>query len=345
MTTGAIWLVAWWTLLRYRETNARRWLVALAALVALGGITRPVTMIAFLIPVGCVVLWTVWKRRAWGDLVAALPLSLAICAIVPVWGHSVLGEWGKNPYAFYQTLYFPVENPGLGVDSTPALRPLPANMTKFNEYARPMHEVHTAERLPEVLKARLLELRRGAWGDHYFLYLLAIVGALVMPASVAVALGACVLVVLAYLSIAHQPYWLIYYLELLPVLAFLSALGLWQFVTLVAELAPRRVGRARELALPALVTFVGVVSWMSPDALESYSMWHRRLAMAPGYHKSFNQLVSRIPDKKAVVFVRYAPNADVHSEPHEQRARSRGGSGVGRARSGRGESAVVAGRA
>ena len=197
VTTGAIWLVAWWTLLRYRETNARRWLVALAALVAWGGITRPVTMIVFLVPVGAIVLWTVAKRRAWVDLAAALPLSLAICAIVPVWGHAVLGEWGKNPYALYQTLYFPVENPGLGVDSTPALRSLPPDMAKFNDYARPMHEVHTAERLPTQLKARLLELRRGMWGDHYFLYLLGIVGALVMPAAVAVALGTCVLVVLA----------------------------------------------------------------------------------------------------------------------------------------------------
>src|SRR5688572_6993786 len=326
VTTGAIWLVAWWTLLRYRETSARRWLVALAALVAWGGITRPVTMIAFLVPVACVVMWTVWKRRAWGDLVAALPLSLAICAIVPLWGRSVLGEWGKNPYSYYQALYFPVENPGFGVDSTPPLRALPPDMARYNEYAVPMHAVHTAERLPEQLEARLLELRRGMWGNHYFLYLLAIAGALVMPAAVAVALGTCALTVLAYLSIAHQPYWLIYYLELFPVLAFLSALGLWQFVTLVAELAPRRVGRARELALPALVMFVGVVSWMSPDALESYSMWHRRVAMAPGYHKSFNQLVSRIPDKKAVVFVRYAPNADVHlsltnNEPDPAEAR------------------------
>ena len=312
VTTGAIWLVAWWTLLRYRETNARRWLVALAALVAWGGITRPVTMIAFLIPVGCVVLWTVSKRRAWADLAAALPLSLAICAIVPVWDHGVLGEWGRNPYAYYQTLYFPVENPGLGVDSTPALRSLPADMAKFNDYARPMHELHTAERLPEQLEERLLELRRGMWGDQYFLFLLAIVGALVMPAAVAVALGTCVLVVLAYLSIAHHSYWLIYYLEVFPVLAFLSALGLWQFVTLVAELAPRRVGRARELAVPALVTCIGLVGWLSPGTVKSFSLWHRRLAMAPAYHESFRRLVDRIPDRKAVVFVRYRSDADVH---------------------------------
>jgi len=120
VTTGAIWLVAWWTLVRYRETNSRRWLVALAALVAWGGITRPVTMIAFLIPVGCAVLWTVAKRRAWADLAAALPLSLAICAIVPVWGHGVLGEWGRNPYAYYQTLYFRWRTPDWG--STPRSR-------------------------------------------------------------------------------------------------------------------------------------------------------------------------------------------------------------------------------
>jgi hypothetical protein len=326
VTTGAIWLVAWWTLLKYRETGGRRWLVILAALVAWGGITRPVTMIAFAIPVGIVVAWTVWKRRAWGDVVAALPLSLSICAIVPIWSHSVLGEWRKNPYAFYQTLYFPVENPGLGIDSTPPLRALPADMEKFNDYARPMHAVHTAKLLPTVIETRLKELRRGMWGDNYYLYLLAILGALVMPLPVALALGTCLLVVIGYLWIAHQPYWLIYYLELFPVLAFLSALGLWQFVTLVAELRPWRVRRATPLALPALVTGVAFVCWLSPDAFESFSLWRVRLAMAPRYHESFNQLMARIPDRKAVVFVRYAPNADVllsltNNEPDAATAR------------------------
>jgi hypothetical protein len=326
VTTGAIWLVAWWTLLQYRDTGARRWLVALAALVAWGGITRPVTMIAFAIPAGGVVLWTVWKRRAWGDVGASLPLALAICAIVPVWGHGVLGTWGKNPYAFYQTLYFPVENPGFGIDSTPPERALPPDMAKFNDYARPMHAVHTRALLPKVLKARLLEIRRGMWGDHYWLYLLAIVGAVVMPLPAAMALGTCVLVVIGYLWIAHQPYWLIYYLELFPVLAFLSALGLWQLVTAVSELGPARVGRARELALPAFVVCGALALWLTPDAVESFSLWHTRLAMAPRYHESFDQLLAKIPDRKAVVFVRYAPNADVHlsltnNEPDPSSAR------------------------
>src|SRR4030095_11234672 len=200
-------------------------------------------MIAFAIPVGAVVLWSVWRRRAWGDVAAALPLALVICAIVPVWGHSVLGSWRKNPYSYYQTLYLPVENPGFGIDTTPPLRSLPPDMAKFNDYARPTHAEHTRSLLPKMIEARLLEIRRGMWGDNYFLYILAIVGALVMPLPIALALGTCVLVVIGYLWIAHQPYWLIYYLELFPVLAFLSALGIWQLVTFVAELSPRRVGR------------------------------------------------------------------------------------------------------
>jgi hypothetical protein len=326
ITTGAIWLVAWWTLLRYRETGGRRWLVLLAALVAWGGITRPVTMIAFAIPVGLVVMWTVWKRRAWGDVAAALPLAILICAIVPLWGHSVLGGWGKNPYAYYQTLYLPVENPGFGVDSTAPLRSLPPDMAKFNDYARPMHAEHTTALLGKVVEARLREIRRGMWGDNTYLYLLAILGALVMPLPVALALGTCVLVVIGYLWIAHQPYWLIYYLELFPVLAFLSALGLWQFVTLVAELAPRRVSRTLAVGLPTFVTGVALVGWMAPGAMESFSLWHVRLAMAPRYHESFRQLIAKIPDPKAVVFVRYAPNADVHlsltnNEPDPSTAR------------------------
>lgn len=312
ITTGAVWLVAWWTLLRYRETGGRRWLVALAALIAWGGITRPVTMIAFAIPVGCIVLWALWKRRAWMDGAAALPLALAICAIVPIWGHAVLGKWGTNPYGYYQEMYFPIENPGFGVDGTAPLRSLPPDMAKFNAYARPMHEVHTTANLPRVLDARLRELGSGMWGGNYFLYLLAILGALVMSAEIAVALGTCALVIVGYLTIAHQPYWLIYYLELFPVLAFLPALGLWQLVTSVHELAARRVTRSNQLSVSMVLVVTGLVAWFSPGVLDSFSQWHRQIAIAPDYQESFQGLVARIPDKKAVVFVRYAPDADVH---------------------------------
>ena len=106
----------------------------------------------------------------------------------------------------------------------------------FKEILQIQPRVIVNERVVVNQSSSLLELRRGIWGDNYFLYLLAIVGALVMPLPVALALGTCVLVVIAYLWIAHQPFWLIYYLELFPVLALLSALGLWQFVTLVSEL-------------------------------------------------------------------------------------------------------------
>src|SRR6185295_10767189 len=107
------------------------------------------------------------------------------------------------------------------------LRALPPDMAKFNDYARPMHAEHTTALLGKVVEARLREIRRGMWGDNTYLYLLAILGALVMPLPIALALGTCVLVVIGYLWIAHQPFWLIYYLELFPVLALLSALGLW----------------------------------------------------------------------------------------------------------------------
>jgi len=86
------------------------------------------------------------------------------------------------------------------------------------------------------------------------------------------------------------------------------------------------VSRARALARPALVTSVGLVCWLAPGAQASFSLWRGRLAMAPRYHESFHNLIAQIPDRKAVVFVRYAPNADVHlsltnNEPDASAAR------------------------
>jgi hypothetical protein len=311
LTTGAIWLVAWWTLLRYRETGARRWLVALAALVAWGGITRPLTMIVFAIPTGLMVLWTVWRRRAWWDVAAALPGALAICAIIPIWSHAVLGSWNATPYSYYSTLYFPIDNPGFGVNDTPGLRPLPDDMRRFVDFVRPLHVTHVPAQLPRVLGERLSELRGAIWGGNLVLQALAAIGLLAMTGPLALALTTCAGLLIAYLWFAHPAEWAVYYLEIIPVMAFLTAAGLSQVATVVAA----RLGRLATSARPTLALagmgalFVMLMAW---PVSRAHVDWRHRFALSRRYQDTFRALVAKIPDSKAIVFVRYAPDHFVH---------------------------------
>src|ERR1041385_4249553 len=84
LATGALWMVGWYALLRWRETSAPRWLVALAAGIGWMVITRPLTAVAYAIPTGAVVIWTVWRRAQWRQLGIGVLTGVAILCLFPL---------------------------------------------------------------------------------------------------------------------------------------------------------------------------------------------------------------------------------------------------------------------
>ena len=330
VTTGAIWLVAWWTLLAVSrdgraslargargarrvgwhhatgdDDRVRRFLSVSWCCGPCGSVARGVTSLA------------------------ALPLALAICAIVPLWGHRVLGGWGKNPYAYYQTRVLPGREPGPGhrLDAA-AARAAGGHGEVQRLRASHARGAHRRRCCPQVLEARLLELRRGMWGDS----LLPVSAGHRRRAGDAAAGRAGVRHVCAggdRLSLDRASAVLA---DLLPGALPGAGVPVGAGALAVrdgrggagAESGGPRAGRS---ALPALVTCVALVCWLVAGRASSRSRsgtcgsrWRR------GYHESFQQLLAKIPDRKAVVFVRYAPNADVHlsltnNEPDASSAR------------------------
>lgn len=65
--------------------------------------------------------------------------------------------------------------------------------------------------------------------------LFAALGLATMSGAVAFAVGSSAILVLSCLAYAHAPSWAVYYLEIQRVLAFLSAFGLWQLLTMVDD--------------------------------------------------------------------------------------------------------------
>ena len=154
ITTSVLWLLGWFALLKWRETAQQRWLSTVAACTGWMAITRPLTALAFALPVGAVVLWDISRQRKWRSLVYPMVLGLAIVCLLPVWNAKTTGNWRETPYALYSKIYFPFDVMGFGRDTTPATRPRPVDMQHFVQAFGPVHETHTVDRLPRILYDR-----------------------------------------------------------------------------------------------------------------------------------------------------------------------------------------------
>jgi hypothetical protein len=301
ITTGMLWLLGWWALLRWRATRRPGWLMLLAAATGLGAITRPLTMLAFAMPVGVVVLIDVVRGKHWSQLAGAMALGIACLAVLPIQNEEVLGNWRSSPLALYTRQYMPFDVIGFGYDSTPPSIGLPADLQHVQLSFIARHREHVPAQLPHILYLRVRQLALSVFGTWRMLWIpAAIVGALLIGAAGWFAVGTGLLLYLAYLLYAHEPYWTVYYLEASPVAAFVCATGL-------AWLLARASGAARELPLgTAGLTVVAIVAIAQVDWRNSRAF--RAGDQAPS--RKLEQAVRAAGNSHALVFVCHSPGND-----------------------------------
>ena len=312
-TSTALWLLAWWALLRWRDTARPGYLVALAAIAGCEFLTRPLTMLALMIPTGIVVLRIAAERRLWRDLALATAVGALILCIVPLWSWKTIGDWRTTPYRQYSRVYYPYQWAGFSFDETPPLRPFPPEMKAFDRQFRRIQHEHRPSALPEILGNRLTVIGRDMWGGgRRFLLVFAVLGMIGASAELIFAAVSCGVLVLVHLYYAHSPAWTTYYMEGHAVLAFATALGLWRIVAGLTSRIPRGPGLSGIFSgwvFGGLVT-LGVVIPSFPQ------LWLTRSAIAEksAYHARFRESLAAISDKKAIVFVRYAADHNPHRE-------------------------------
>ena len=314
-TTSALWLLGWWALLEWRDSRSRRWLIVLASCVAWMAITRPLTAVAFAIPISVVVIANVAKRRDWRALLRPVLVAIGILAILPIFNWRTLGDWRQSTYDAYARLYIPFDHPGFGTTDAKPERSLPPDMQEFSKQFVAVHVTHTQDRLPEIFVSRWSAIYTDAFrGWRRPLVLLALVGLVVLGSEGWFAIGSALVLTLLYLVYAHPAGWTIYYLEIFPLLPFVTALGIWAIASTLATsklrvgpMLARDVGPRQALGTALVVL---VLLWpLSHDV--GYS---RRLeASIQSYHLDFRQRTAEIPDRRAIVFVRYAPGHNVHT--------------------------------
>lgn len=311
MTTGALWMLGWWALLRWRDRGRLRYLLLLAVVVAWGAITRPLTMLAYGLPVGVVVLILAWRRRAWRQLVIPGVAGLAVLALIPVWSWRTTGDWRETPLTLYTRQYLPWDVLGFGFRTDPPTRAVPPEETCFiDQFGLPRRN-YTPEALPAVLAARATALAQTSFTDWRVAAApFAAVALFFMPPEVAFAVGTCILLLLAYLAYDHDPAYTLYYMETQTTVAAVAALGL----TGAAFAFGRRFARFRSrddastvgrsvVAWCALVLCVLAV-WPTLTTLRGIR-WGREIGDLP--HRMFQDTVAALPDRRNIVFVQFRP--------------------------------------
>lgn len=292
--TTAAWLVGWWALLRWRRDGGWLWLAVVAGATSWGAITRPLTTVAWSLPVLAIVLADAWRTRAWRELGVALAVGAAILAVIPLWSARTTGDWRTTPLTLYTDTYLPWDRVGFATEIPPSKRPIPPDLVPLDRTFRALHADYQVRRLPTVLLERAFLVGYNEWrGWRIVLLPCALLALATLPALGWVAVGTAVSLLLIYLTYAHVPTWTVYYVEMQPALAFLTAWGLWRIVG-----ATRWRG-----ALMGAVTLALVL-----DLAVQAAHWRRLLDGTHTHQRALEAVLARAPASPKIIFIRYAPD-------------------------------------
>ena len=302
-TSTALVLAAWWCLLEWRETRKKSWVALMALAVAWGAITRPVTMLAFAIPIAVVVVNDVIRYRLWLDLPIALAVSLVVLAILPLWCAQTTGDRNVTPLQMYAADYLPFDKPGFTPDSTPPRRALSPVVKSLYDDFLAHHQEQRLGNLPRTLGARSWNLALDLWrGTQLVLLPFFLVGLWTMGRELRFGLISAALVFLAYVPYAYDAPWTLYYLEITPVIAAITACGIWRALVAMVRgvVIQLHIDRRPKLGSALVALVLGVF------ALPTLSHWRQQHQLTSGVTNAFASAITELPSRKSIVFVRYA---------------------------------------
>lgn len=307
--TGLLWIAWSWLAWRYRRDGRPRDLALTAVLVALAGITRPVTGIVLSLPL----IFVLWPRlRAPAGLrhaALAVAAALPVCALVPIWNHAVLDSWSTVPYAEYSARTYPFDMPTLDTDWSPSPRELPPDMEALGNEQRRHFLNRSAADMPLQLFARLDRMASAALpADLGALRYLAPLGLLAAGGAGWVALASGLLLVLGHLTMPHESGWTVYYLEAFPLVAFGAVIALTRGFGAVTRRAPSLA------AASSHAPWVGFTTGVALLVLAATAWEPNRRDISPWMQAEidFRSGVCSLPPGDKIVFVQRRPDWSPH---------------------------------
>jgi len=297
LTTAALVLGSWLSLLQWRERRHVGWLLVVALLVGWGAITRPLTMLMFAIPIGVVVVRDVIRERCWRHLGFAVLVGMGVLSILPLWSHKSTGDWRLTPVEKYRRDYLPFDKLGFEADTTRPLRAATMSPVLIETYGYFLEarKAQDLQALPITALRRAIAIATGIFqGGRLPLLVLAIIGLIVMPRVVGFAVLSAFLLYLAHLPYAHWPGWNVYYLETVPVAAVLCGLGL--------RYLAQRYLKDRQPALVLTATIA--VAFLGGLGANRWRSEHRG-PLGGKLHREVAAVVRTLP-QPGILFVRYS---------------------------------------
>jgi hypothetical protein len=313
-TTTVCWLAGWYALLEWRSSRKVRWLVAVAFFTGWCAITRPLTGVAYAIPVGIVVLRDVVALKRWRDFALAFAMGVAVLAILPVWSAHATGDWRLTPQTLYTRMYMPYDVPGFGLVTTKPTHTITPDLARLNDGYSEEHVNHLPSTLLATLGARAQAIWVTVWGvSRGVLGIFALLALFALGGAPAFAVGSSVLLVLMYLLYATPPQWTLYYYESAPAFAYLSAAGIAWAASMIGRPSGTPMSAVFEWRSPRWNRAVaaGALIFAIPGVM-ALRMLHRQHEEDRVKLEAFGKLRDATSDGRAILFVRYAPTHNQH---------------------------------
>lgn len=293
-TSLALMLTGWWLLPSASRHRPAAW--GLGVVTGWLAITRPLTAVAFVIPVAVMMLLEARRTRRVGPILRATCGALPVLAVLPLWSLQSTGDPWRTPLTVYTERHLPWDRMGFGVSPDLPSDPLRDEQAGMEQFMREMHAAQRAERYPAIVAGHLAHSLEGrAPGGIWLLLPLGVLGVAALPwwASLTAALQ-----YLAYALYAHPPEWTVYYAELGPLVAFAIAAGV--------AAALRRTGLAREQPVLVLLTLLVVAV-----TIVRHGEHRDRLAQVGAPIRDFHRALQDVPPR-SIVFVAYPPSPNPH---------------------------------
>jgi hypothetical protein len=319
-----LWCLGWLSWVAWLQSGRRGWLYGAAFCCGWLAITRPLTGVAYAVVLIVGAGVRLWRRGELRLLLLALGVGAVPVSLMAAFNYAVLGDWRALPWEEWSRQYLPSDRLGFDEYREPP-GTYPAEMRAFQGFFRSLHAAHTELPVAALVGQRMWLLLNSMFeGTRWVLFPMLLVG----WAAGRQFRWAMLTVVATFLI--HLPYPQpptgIYYAELLPFLAFVTALGLSETTSWVVNASQqwRLPGNAKRAIARWMMTFVvALVALHAPYAVEQV---RGRRAEAMAEQRRFaSRVATEVPDR-SIVFVRYSSSHNVHRSlivNHPQLDRSR----------------------
>jgi hypothetical protein len=304
VTLMACWLGAVAVGWRWLDGHGTRWLVGASLLVGYGVLTRPLSILLLILPLGVVVAHRViTEPNSRRPVLVAAGAGLAVLLFLPLWNLGTTGSATRSPLREYTETYLPWDRLGFAIESTAARRPPPPDLAPIAAHLARVHREHTVERLPRTLLERGDRVRRILF-THWRLALIlpTIIGLFALGRLGWLAMTAPLAQWLGHAVWGHEAGWTLYYAESAALWFLPGAVG----VVVVVRWLAQRLRASAELDQRVVLATLLVAPVLFILSIQDSAVYRRWRTSRAAESRTFTEHVEAGP-ARAIYFVRYGP--------------------------------------